>query len=135
MNQQLAEAVKHHTETFIRALREGSGFSPPEAHHDLNESNRRLIRTMHDAYGQAWLGKINLYTDQDRIRIMWQYDPAILVCNFEAGFVVPQYDAELERLVQERDRADYEGTSKDAERLEVIMNRLHEIGGHHLIWS
>lgn len=131
----LAEAVEHHSKTFIEAIREGDGYSPPEAHEGLNQANRTLILAMHEELGQAWLGKINLHSDEDRRRIMWQYDPAEPIYNFGASFVVPMCDAELERLIRERDQAPYEGTKKDYERVETIMARITELGGHHLVWS
>jgi hypothetical protein len=89
---------------------------------------------MHAEYGQAWLGKINLH-NEDRRRIMWQYDPVEPIYNFGASFVVPAYDPELERLIRERDQAPYEGTAKDRVRVGAIMERLTAIGGHHLTWS
>lgn len=44
----LAEAVEHHSKTFIEAIREGDGYSPPEAHEGLNQANRTLILAMHE---------------------------------------------------------------------------------------
>jgi hypothetical protein len=65
---------------------------------------------------------------------MWKWDGS-LVYNFGCAFVAPRYDEELVRLVKERDDAPYEGTRKDAERIDVISKRLEEVGGVHLFWT
>ena len=90
---------------------------------------------MQQDHGQAWLGKINLYSDDDRQRILWQYELGETVYNFGAAFVLPYYDAELERLIRERDQAPYTGARDDRVRVDAIMERIYAVGGVHLFWS
>lgn len=124
------------TKTFIKSVRENGGCTPCEADGDLNDASRAVIAAMHAEHGTAWLGKINLY-DKERHGghpIMWQWTGK-LVYNFGASFVAPAYDAELVRLISERDNAVYTGTADDAKRIEAIYQRMTEIGGIHLHWS
>jgi len=120
------------TKTLLEGLRLGDGWLP-EAWGLINDASRKLIEAVHQAYGQAWLGNVNI-RDKGGV-ILWQWTPGETVCNFAAAFVVPQYDADLERLIRERADAPYEGTQKDAERVEAIMERLTALGGFHLYWA
>lgn len=100
----------------------------------LNDLQRELIAACAREWGECWLGKINLY-EQDRgnpVIWKWQGDT---VLNFAARFVIPQFDAELERLILERDQAPYTGTLEDIKRVLAIFKRLDEIGGRALIWN
>jgi len=143
----LNEAEIHLRKTLVRSILDNGGCSPLEADSDLNDASRAVVVAMHTEHGSAWLGKINLY-DKERHGghpIMWLYggdhycascsSDGWLVYNFGASFVAPAYDAELVRLIAERDDAKYTGTRDDAERVKVIFERLEAIGGTHLTWS
>lgn len=100
----------------------------------LNDLQRELIAACAHEWGEVWLGKINLY-EQDRGKpALWKWDGE-LVCNFGADFVVPKYDAELGRLVMERDGAPYTCVADDAERMRAITAHIEKAGGRKLIWN
>lgn len=100
----------------------------------LNDRQRALIAAYAEQYGECWLGKINLY-DEDRGKpVIWKWDGG-LVYNFGARFVLPCYDADLERLIIGRDIAPYSGARNDALALEPIFARIKELGGEALIWN
>lgn len=100
----------------------------------LNDHQRDLIAACALEWGEAWLGRINLYADTRQLPILWKWDGG-LVYNFGASFVIPRHDAELERLIRERDEADYTGTAGDMPRIEAIFERINALGGHTLIWN
>lgn len=133
--QKLQVARRALTENFIRAAREGDGW-PGECDVDLNDACRALVQAFADEHGEAWLGKINLYGDERHggAPVLWKWDDDV-VLNFSCAFVCPKHDAELERLIRERDDATYTGTKEDAERVDRIMDRLAAVGGVHLFWT
>ena len=83
-------------------------------------------------HGEAWLGRVNLYGDDSGELHKWEGGE---VYNFGADFVLPCYDAEVERLVRERAEAPYTGTADDGKRVDAIFARIGEVGGSHLFWS
>lgn len=94
---------------------------PSEEDHSLNDMNRDLIKAMNDHYGQVFVGSFN------GDLIVAQYHGEIIY-NFAYDFCVPNYDAELENLLQrwkEKHRASH---------LETIYTRIRELDGHLLIW-
>jgi len=109
----------------------------PEADGEINDASREVVAAMaRDHGGECWLGNVNLHK---RYRgepedVMWKWDGG-LVCNFEAAFVVPRHDAELERLILERADAEYTGTRDDAKRIDTIFERIQALGGEHLHWT
>ncbi len=117
-------------ELTVEHIREGY----PESVTELNDASRRVVAAMKEEHGKAFLGHINLYEDTRGKPCIWEWDGG-LVYNFGASFVAPVHDAELERLILERDAAQYTGTKDDAKRLLAISERLAVIGGVHLIWS
>ena len=127
-------AEKRLTDAVRDGLRLGDGCLP-ECYTPVNDASRAMVRAMLQDHGQAWLGKINLHSDDDRRRIMWQHEPDDTIFTFGAAFVLPCYDAELERLIRERDEAPYTGTRDDAKRIDPILQRIVAIGGVHLSWS
>lgn len=126
-------ASKELTGELIRSLREGDG-CPVEADSELNDASRRVVQEVHDTYGEAWLGNINLYIETRGKPVIWKWDGST-VCNFSCAFVLRAYDAELERLILERDYAPYTGGREDYKRIEQITSRIAEIGGELLVWS
>lgn len=125
---------------FMRGVRECGGW-PGESDDEINDASRAVVEAMRAEHGQAWLGKINLY-DADRVKngggrpeqVLWKWDGS-LVHNFEACFVAPCFDAELVRLIVERDAAPYTGTREDCARIEAITDRINAIGGVNLFWT
>lgn len=111
----------------------------PEDNH-LNDQQRSLIEAMRDEYGTAWLGIVNRdrnatgHLQKGNGSPIWEWDGR-LVYNFGASFVLPQFDAELERLMLEREAASYTGPSADYERIKAIYSRLGAVGGHPLLWN
>jgi hypothetical protein len=135
----LAKASRDLTHEFVRALHEGDGCLP-EADEAINNASRRVVEAMREEHGEAWLGQINL-SEGDRVRnggkpeaAMWRWDGG-LVYNFGSSFVLPRFDAELLKMILERDTAPYTGGAEDAPRLQKITDRVREIGGHTLVWS
>jgi hypothetical protein len=123
----------------------------------LNDHQRDLIGAMRDAHGHCWLGHINLHNCRcghgwtehaawkgacgncacsafAEDRPLWPWDGG-LVYNFGGAFVIPDYDATLERLILERADAPYTGTRADSVRVTAIMDRILALGGHHLFWN
>lgn len=131
----LEQARRDLTKKVVQSARENGGW-PGEADEKVNNANRRVIKAMAEAHGEAWLGKINLYGEERHggHPIMWKWDGG-MVYNFDAALVAPAYDEELVRLIKERDDAEYTGTKADAERVDKIQARLDEIGGVHLFWT
>ena len=127
-------AEKRLTDAVCKGLRLGDGCLP-ECYTPVNDASRAMVCAVHEDHGQTWLGKINLHSDDDRRRIMWRHEPDETIFTFGAAFVVPCYDAELERLIRERDQAPYTGTRDDRVRVDAIMERIDAVGGVHLFWS
>jgi len=129
------EARAEHTVAFVKSILEGDGW-PVEADERLNDSCRGVIEAMAEELGECWLGSINLYGEERHGAkpYIWKWT-GDLVRNFECSFVVPAYDAELERLIRERDDAPYTGARDDAARIGVIMDRIAAVGGAHLYWT
>lgn len=129
------EAKRAVTVAFMKSVYEGDGW-PVEADEVLNDANRSLIAAMAAEHGECWLGKVNLYGEErhGKAPVLWKWDGDI-VCNFGCAFVVPAYDAELERLIRERDDAPYTGAAGDVPRIEAIMARVTALGGLHLLWT
>lgn len=114
-----------------RSLREGGG-TPVEADADLNRASVVLVHAMHEAHGQAWLGKVNdKGAEAPRIRRWVENEP--IYC-FGADFVLPAHDLELERLLLERDEAPWTAR-EDYARIQVITERIRAVGGQNLVWS
>ena len=142
----LAEAKKQLTTGLFDSIRRGGGFHPEEADPVLNAASRKVIEAMAAANGgECWLGRVNLHKGQredDDGRhepLHWQTPlwkwTGKPVCNFGASFVVARFDAELERLIRERDAAPYTTTAADYERVTVIHERLDAVGGVRLHWA
>lgn len=129
----LKEAKRELSNAAFEDLRDGDGWFT-ECNDDLNDKSRAVIRAYEVEYGEAWLVKVNLYNDQEVP--MWKHDGRYgIVYNFSCCGVIPHYDAELERLILERKHTKYEGTGKDTVLINVIFDRMHELGGTSLIWT
>jgi hypothetical protein len=93
----------------------------------LNQASRALTRAMRPCY----LVKVNRY-DKDTPHIE-EYRKG-MVFNFQASFAIPVNDPELLRLLEERDTAEYTGTSADSVRVDAIYKQMGELGGEILSW-
>ena len=109
------------------------GLDLPEGDNGINGASRAIIAEVGKA-GAAWLGNVNLYEETRDKPILWEWDRG-MVYNFGAAFVIPCYDAELERMIRERDNAPYTGTKDDAPRVQAILDRVDKLGGVSLIWT
>lgn len=104
-----------------------------EEYPDLNGEQQRIIEAMQKKHGEAWLGNINLYKATRRNPPIWKWD-GWSVHTFGAAFVIPQFDAELERLILERDNTPWTGTAQDAPLVSAIIDQVYELGGQCLVW-
>lgn len=131
----LSEAGNKLRRELRRGLQEGDGCLP-EADTAINNASRSVITAMVEDHGEAWLGKINLHGDERHgaVPVLWKWDDEP-VCNFGCAFVTPRHDADLERLIRERDDATYTTTAADAVLVEAIINRVYAIGGIYLSWT
>lgn len=132
----VADATSKLWRTVARSTQNAGGMSVSEADRYVNDASRNLVEAFQTAYGQAWLGRINL-RGNDRGKpeaVMWKWDRDGL-CNFGADFVAMDYDQRLVDLIIERDSAEYAGTEEDGKRLELIFDRMTEIGAEYLVWS
>jgi hypothetical protein len=119
----------------LRSAREGDGW-PVEADESLNDASRRVVDAVRDAFGEAWLGQINLHGSErgKPEHALWKWDGS-LVCNFSCAFVLAQKDDTLVELIMQRDRAPYTNGRDDVARIDAIMVRIKEVGGIHLHWT
>ena len=97
---------------------------------NVNDRSREIVRLMADAHGgECWLGMINLYGNPPLWK--WNGQP---VLNFSASFVIPHYDADLEKMILDRDAGEYEGTAKDRKLVDWILTRIETLSGNYLYW-
>jgi hypothetical protein len=101
----------------------------------LNDRSRLLIQSYRNDHGTAWLGRVNLYKEQEGQPIIWECADAEVAEVYGASFVLPAYDAELERMIVERDRTPYTGTADDSKLVGAIFERIEQLGGHVLFWN
>lgn len=130
----IVEAQKRMAHAFIEALRRHDGLTPAECDEQLNSASQDTVARYRQQYGTVWLGQINPYSDERKANPLWEYKGEG-VHNFGASFVVPAYEAELERLLLERLAAPYTGMADDKVRIDAIFDRIEALGGTHLHWS
>ena len=143
----LSAATRRLTTCFFESIRHSGGYHPEEADSQLNDANRDVIQAMAAEHGgECWLGRVNLEQglpedDDDDQHEPFHTEVAIWrwsgkpVYNFGASFVLPRHDAELERLIRDRDAADYTTADADYERVSAIHERVAEADGVLLHWS
>ena len=100
----------------------------------INDISREMIKAMKNEHDTCFVGKINLYDDDNKDYKLTEYTGQ-MIYNFEYAFCIPNHDSQLEQLITDRDRAPYTGTKDDFKRIDEIMNRIEELGGHNLFWS
>jgi len=99
------------------ALRRGSD-------EDVNESMRGILRAFTEAYPESYLGRVNLRGRP----AMWPARESEWL-NFDSDFIVPKYNAELEKLINDRELEEYTGTAKDAKLVRAIFAKVADLGG------
>lgn len=114
-------------------LHENQGVS--EFDMSINDISRETIEAMKRENGVCFLGKINLYGKERESEYKLTEYTGQLICNFEYEFCLPCNDSELEKMINNRDKVEYEGTTKDYGRVIAITNRIHAVGGRNLFWS
>ena len=133
MKTKLQKAQKEITKVFLEAWQYGD-FALTEFQPELNDKTRQLIKAFNDQHGQAWLGQVNLY-GKDRGKkeaILKKYNG--FVYNFEASFIVPQYDQKLVDMIFSRDTTPYTTATDDYKLITEIMDYIESIGGLNLHW-
>ena len=131
----MSATIEQTAQALAQAVAEGvrrDGW-PSEGDWQINELSAALVDAFFRAHGAAWVGVINVY-DTHIGPVIWPYDWAAGLRNFEAAFVIPAYDAELERLIVARKAAPYTGTADDYARVSEITDRIEALGGHMLHW-
>jgi hypothetical protein len=120
----MAEAIEQ-----ARSIAEGDG-CPTESDDRLNEASRSLIAAVRESHGAAYLWRFNPVGEV--ICRKWNGE---IVYNFDADAVTPIDDRELLKLIGDRITAPYTGTHEDARRLDLILDKLEEVGGMVLVWA
>ena len=100
----------------------------------LNDLQRELVGACAHEWGEAWLGKVNLYQEDRGHPVICRWDGE-LVTNFGARFVLPSFDLVLERLIVARDAGPYRGSAVDYELVTEIHRRVAKLKGEFLIWN
>jgi hypothetical protein len=132
IDERMKPILKAELEIFKRAWDEGH-YGPTEFDTDQNDISRLKIKTFAEITPEAWLGKINRYSDDKGKPYLVKYEGQ-LVYNFEYHFIIPCFDQQLIDMIQERENAPYTGTTDDAKRIEAIAKRIEELGGFYLSW-
>lgn len=121
------ESVRNYNNIFIELLRENYG-SLPECNDEFNDAIRAVIAAYTQEYNGCWLGFINLY-DRPALR---PHDGSEFVCNFDADFVLPEYNQELEEMIYARDKAGLDNLMKNTR---AVVDKIKALGGEQLIWT
>lgn len=127
------ESLKELSQKTGEYLIENQGTS--EFDMSINDISRQVIEAMKAEYGTCFLGKINLYGEERKKEYKLVEYTGQMVYNFEYGFCLPCYDSELERMINERDKAEYTGTSDDMKRVSAIVDRIYSLNGKNLFWA
>jgi hypothetical protein len=98
----------------------------------INDISMEKIKAMKRECGTCFLGKINLY-DGDSYKLVEYTGQKIHA--FEYCFCLPCYDEQIEKMIDERNKAPYTDTTHDGKRIKLIVDRIQQLNGHHLLWS
>jgi len=101
----------------------------------INDTSRNMIFTMKAEKGVCFLGKINLYGEERKEEYKLTEYIGQKIYNFEYSFCLPCYDEELEKMIDNRDKAVYTGTITDSVLISAIIDRVEKIGGINLFWA
>lgn len=102
----------------------------------LNDFNREILCAMKQAYGQLYLGVVNI-RDDARLERICVGEESVLVeytgqelDNSCCEFAVPTKDEALEEIIREWIR----GTVPDPNPVDLITGRINELGGEYFFW-
>jgi hypothetical protein len=99
----------------------------------LNDRTRKLIAAVREQLGAAWLFKLDQDSwDRPDRPLLREWDGVEIVRNFDASAVVPAYDTELVKLVEDYRAAKL--PELDA-KIELVFARVRALGGHALEWN
>jgi hypothetical protein len=111
----------------------------------INDISRNIVDAMLKEKGICFVGKVNLYGEERKKdyklceykrninHIDLKENQCNFVYNFEYDFCLPCYDKEIERMINERDKAPY--STRDISLIKAITERIYEIGGKYLFWA
>ena len=110
----------------------GGPLALSESDDTYNDFNRQLIQAMKLRNGHVYMGDVNYYGDQrlavlDGESIYKEYDGGEIY-NFACAYCVPVKDEKLEQLVRLWNK------SGEVALIDVIMDRVENVGGINLIW-
>jgi hypothetical protein len=127
------KTLKELSKETINYLRLNEGTS--EFDMSINDISRNVIAAMKAEFGNCFVGKINLYGEERKKGYKLVEYTGQIIYNFEYSFCLPCYDAELERMIDERDKAEYTCTADDYIRVNAITERIYALKGENLFWS
>jgi hypothetical protein len=127
---QTVKELSNETNNYLR-YNEGTS----EFDMSINDISRATIAAMKNESGVCYVGKINLYDEERKKEYKLVEYTGQKVYNFEYAFCLPCYDAELERMINERDKATYTGSTADMIRVKAITERIYAVGGKYLFWA
>lgn len=110
---------------------------PTEFDMSINDISIDIPRAMLKEYGQCWIGNINIQDKSELPYKLTKYNHTeTALYTFGYAFVIPAYDAELERMINDRAMytEPYNGT-KDMKKIVAITNRIDELNGIMLVWA
>jgi len=107
----------------------GGPLNIKETDENQNAISRCKIRAFKNKFGKCFLGKINKSADEPILR---EYKHG-MIYNFDCDFVIPEYDAGLEKMINEYNSKPYsEELMKDIKR---IQNKIEQLGGLTILWA
>ena len=118
------------TNDYLRANKGTSEFDM-----SINDISRQIVESMKNEKDVCFLGNINLYGEDRKKEFKLTEYTGQKIYNFDYSFCLPCYDAEAERMINERNKAPYTGTSDDSVRIEAITERIYSLGGKYLFWA
>ena len=128
----LETAAKQLSKTIEMAEHDGC---LPESHTPINDASRALIQAMFDAHGpEIGVGDFNPRQGFNPHRAADRAD-ASLWHNFGIDFITPAWDATLREMLLERLMGPYRGVAADSIALDLIMERIDNLGGYTLVWT
>lgn len=119
--------------TFVESCRRGVGYGPAEADDQLNNASRDVILACWSEHRAAWLGRINVYSGDERG--LWQWWPGDMVYNFGADFVLPVPCERVALLIGRYRNTPLGRCGEWADLLGEIIDAIVRAGGVMLCWS
>lgn len=129
----MGKTLKQLSNDVFNYLSENEGVS--EFDKSINDISRDTIVAMKEKRDVCFLGKINLYGEEREKDYKLIEYVGQKIYNFDFEFCLPCYDTELETMINNRDKSEYEGTGKDYELVTAITERIYKLGGRNLFWS